>query len=273
MPDHPLLDDALTTLDAVEAVARAGEAALMPHFRHLEPQDVDEKAKNDLVSVADRASEAAILAAIRDRFPDHAILAEESGEIEGEDPRAVWIVDPIDGTTNFVSGMAHFSVSVALALDGELAFGVILDPAKGDCFRAARGRGASWNGAPCHVTGRPSLSGAVVGTGFPFKSHELLDEYLAIFKDVFMEVKSIRRPGSAALDLAYVAAGIFDGFFEFGLSAWDVAAGTLLVREAGGVVTDMAGEHVAVPDGHLVCGPAGVHRALLERVQRHHGAS
>jgi myo-inositol-1(or 4)-monophosphatase len=256
-------------LDHVEAVARAGADALMPYWRSLEPRDVNEKARNDLVSVADRAAEQAIVAEIERLHPGHAILAEESGWTRKLADRPVWIVDPLDGTTNFVHGFAQFAVSVGVAVDGRVDFGVVLDPVKGDLFRAARGRGATWNGTPCRVTDRPGLSGALVATGFPFKAHELLDPYLAIFRDVFLGCKAIRRPGAAALDLAYTAAGLFDGFFEFRLSPWDLAAGSLLVEEAGGVVTDMDGGDAYMTTGDMLCGPSGVHTDLLAVVQNH----
>jgi len=263
------IPDLEAMLEGVEAVARAGADRLMSFWRRLEPSDIDEKARNDLVSAADRAAEAAILDEIGRRYPGHAVLSEEAGwsGAPGEGP--VWIVDPLDGTTNFVHGVPQFAVSVAVSVQGVVQLGVVLDPLRGDVFRAARGRGATWNGRPCRVSGRPGLSGALLATGFPFRAHALLDAYLAIFRDVFLAAKAIRRPGAAALDLAWTAAGLFDGFFEFRLSPWDVAAGSLLVQEAGGVVTDMNGGHDAVTTGDVVCGAPGVHRQLLELVGRH----
>jgi len=262
--------DLSSLLETAELAARAGAAALMPFWRSLAPSEVQEKGPNDLVTRADRASETAILATIRARHPDHAVLAEESGLSGLEDSRRpTWIVDPLDGTTNFVHGVPHFAVSVGVAVGGEPVAGVILDPVKNDVFKAARGGGASWNGGPCRVCGRAGLAGALLTTGFPFKAHRLLDVYLAIFRDVFLRCKAIRRPGAAALDLAYVACGIFDGFFEFRLSPWDLAAGAALVREAGGVVTDMDGKPDFLPTGDVVCGTPGVHRELLELIAVH----
>jgi myo-inositol-1(or 4)-monophosphatase len=256
-------------LDQVEAVARAGAEPLLRHWRRLEPGQVTEKARNDLVSDADRAAEAAILAEVARRFPDHQVLSEEAGWSRQSGTSPVWIVDPLDGTTNYVQGFPHFAVSIGVAVDGRVEAGVVLDPLKGDVFRAARGRGAWWNGAQCQVSRQGSLDGALLATGFPFRALELLDPYLAIFRDAFRRCKGIRRPGSAALDLAYTACGIFDGFFEFDLQPWDVAAGALLVEEAGGVVTDMDGGTDVLANGHVLCGPEGVHRDLLEIVQRH----
>jgi myo-inositol-1(or 4)-monophosphatase len=261
-------DDPLVHLDAVEAVARAGGRELLARFRRLGPDEVSEKARNDLVSAADRAAEASIVAAILERFPGHRILSEEVGQL-GEGSGPTWIVDPLDGTANFVHGFPHFSVSIAVEVDGRLALAVVFDPLKGDTFRAAAGHGAWWNGRPCRVNDRPGLTGAMLATGFPFRSHRHLDTYLAIFHDVFLRCHGVRRAGSAALDLAYTAAGVFDGFFEFALAPWDVAAGALLVAEAGGVVTDMRGGPDVVASGDVVAGSPGVHRELLEVVGSH----
>jgi myo-inositol-1(or 4)-monophosphatase len=237
----------------------------------MSPGDVSFKGVNDMVSVADRESEKAILEVIHDHCPDHQILSEEAGWSPGE-PGAMWIVDPLDGTTNFVHGVPHFAISIAVAVDGELAAGVVLDPIRGDLFGAARGHGTRLNGSPCQVSERQGLAGALLTTGFPFRAHPLLDPYLAIFRDVFLRCKAIRRPGAAALDLAWTAAGFFDGFFEFQLGPWDVAAGALLVAEAGGVVSDMEGGPDVVAGGDVLCAPAGVHRELLEAVGRHQEA-
>lgn len=254
-------------LDQVEAVARAGADAIMPFWRALEPHEVTEKSRNDLVTAADHAAEAAILAEINRRFPDHAVLAEESGWTRHDEDLPTWIVDPLDGTTNFVHGIPQFAVSVGVAVANRVEYGVILDPIKNDVFCAERGKGATWNGTPCRVAPRAGLEGALVATGFPFKAHELLDSYLAIFREVFLRCKAIRRPGAAALDLAYTACGLFDGFFEFRLSPWDLAAGSLLVEEAGGVVSDMNGGTDFMASGDMLCGAPGVHADLLEVVE------
>jgi len=253
-------------LDQVEAVARTGADAIMPFWRTLKPHEVSEKSQNDLVTAADHAAEAAILAEINRRFPEHAVLAEESGWTRRDDELPTWIVDPLDGTTNFVHGIPQFAVSVGVAIAGRVEFGVILDPVKHDVFRAGRGMGATWNGDTCRVTSRPALEGALVATGFPFKAHELLDPYLDIFREVFLRCKAIRRPGAAALDLAYTACGLFDGFFEFRLSPWDLAAGSLLVEEAGGLVSDMDGGADFMASGDMLFGAPGVHSELLEVV-------
>lgn len=256
-------------LSEVKEIAGLGAAQLMPHWRALEPGQISEKARNDLVSIADLASEEAIIGAIRDRFPEHRILSEEAGWSSPSVSGPTWIVDPLDGTTNFVHGIPQFAISIGVAEAGTVEFGVILDPVKNDVFSAARGRGAWWNGRRCQISPRAGLEGALLATGFPFKAHRLLDPYLAIFRDVFLRCKAIRRPGAAALDLAYTAAGLFDGFFEFQLSAWDVAAGSLLVEEAGGTITDMNGGPDFLENGDVICGSPGVHRDLLDMVGRH----
>ncbi len=257
-------------LETALAAARAGADRLMAHWRSLDPSQVHEKARNDLVTAADRASEEAVTEVLRAAFPRCHILAEEggaSGSAVAGGP--TWIVDPLDGTTNFVHGFPHFAVSVAAAAGDRLLAGVVLDPAKNDTFTAAEGSGATWNGRPCTVSSREGLAGAFLTTGFPFKAHRLLDPYLGIFHDLFLRAKAIRRPGAAALDLAYVAAGIFDGFFEFQLSPWDLAAGALLVREAGGIVTDMDGGAAFLETGDVIAGTAGVHAELLRTVTAH----
>jgi len=261
-----LFRSAMEQLDVIEGIAHAGARELMPRWRSLSADQVTEKAANDLVSDADRASEKAILRQIRERFPDHRVLSEEAGW-SGAADGPTWFVDPLDGTTNYVHGLPHFAVSVGLAVEGRMTYGVVVDPVKGDVFRAAAGHGAWWNGQPCRVSSRPGLAGALLSTGFPFKAHQLLDPYLAIFRDVFLRCKAVRRTGSAALDLAYCACGLYDGFFEFALGPWDIAAGSVLVNEAGGVLSDMGGGAAFLESGNVVCGPPGVHRELLEVVQ------
>jgi myo-inositol-1(or 4)-monophosphatase len=264
-----LFPDPEAFLSEIEGIAVLGAEQLMAHWRALKPDQVNEKARNDLVSAADLASEEMIIGAIRSRFPDHNILSEEAGSPTPTDSGTTWIIDPLDGTTNFVHGIPQFAISIGVAVQGRIDFGVILDPYKNDLFSAARGRGARWNGTMCRVSEREGLAGALLATGFPFKAHRLLDPYLSIFRDVFLRCKAIRRPGAAALDLAYTACGLFDGFFEFQLSAWDIAAGSLLVEEAGGVITGMDGGTDYLSSGNVVCGTAGVHRELLEVVSAH----
>ncbi len=253
--------------DLLEAIARKGAEKLLRRFRTLEADQIDEKARNDFVTIADRESETAILDEIDRYFPDHAVLSEEAGWHQRDPSRPTWIVDPLDGTTNFVHGIAHFAVSIGVSVEDRMVAGIVLDPVKNDVFTTLRGRGARWNGNPCAVSSRSGLPGCLLATGFPFKAHEVLDRYLEIFRRVFLRCKAIRRPGSAALDLAYTAAGFFDGFFEFHLAPWDLAAGTLLVEEAGGTVRAIDGGNDIMREGSVVSGPAGVVEELLEIIR------
>lgn len=259
---------------AVEA-ARAGREVLRGYFR-ADNLQVRSKGHHDFVTRADHESEEAILGVIRDAFPDHHILAEESGherpDSEGADDRSEddaaggrfqWLVDPLDGTSNFLQGVPVFCISIACLHRGRGVAAAVLDPLRDDLFTAHRGAGATLNGEPIAVSDRPGLEGAFLATGYPFRAHEALDTYLECFRDIFVRTRGIRRLGAAALDLAYAAAGIFDGFFEFRLSPWDIAAGCLLVEEAGGVVTDLDGRGGYLEGGNVVAGGPGVHEALL----------
>jgi myo-inositol-1(or 4)-monophosphatase len=251
---------------AMTAAQKGGEV-LRTFFRTLDPAQVTEKAHNDFVSAADRASEEAITSYLAEKTPGLGMLAEEGGAHGGGGTR--WVVDPLDGTANFVRSFPHFAVSVALVANGRVEVGAICDPMRDELYSAARGTGAWCNGRRLRVTGRAGLGGALLTTGFPFRVHRLLDTYLKVFHDVFLEVAAIRRPGAAALDLAHTAAGIFDGFFEFCLSPWDVAAGALLVREAGGLVTNLDGGDEIFSHGNVVAAGPAVHRDLLAVIRRH----
>lgn len=261
-PPHDLLDTALEA-------ARAGAAVLSRYFRD-EALVVEHKAANDFVSRADRESEAAAVGVVRRRHPAHGILAEEGGGRETSGGAEVeWLIDPLDGTTNFLQGLPVFCISVACRRGDELLAGVVLDPTRDDVFTAARGAGAHWNGRPIKVSLRLGLAGSFLATGYPFKAKAALGEYLAIFRDAFERAKSIRRCGAAALDLAYTAAGVYDGFFEFRLSPWDLGAGVLLIEQAGGVVTDLDGGRRFLEGGNTVAGGPAVHAELLAVVRRH----
>ena len=255
-------------LETAVAAAQAGGEVVTPYFRHAS-LEVRRKGENDFVTQADKESETAILAEIRKRFPDHRILAEEgSGAGQGHGDYE-WLIDPLDGTTNFLQGLPVYCVSVACRKGDELLAAAIQDPEGGNLFTASRGGGAFWNGRRMSASPSASLTGAFLATGYPFRALSTLDLYLGIFRDVFRYAKAIRRCGSAALDLAYTAAGVYDGFFEFRLSPWDIGAGVLMVREAGGAVTDLDGGNNSFASGNVVAGSPGVHRELLEIVQRH----
>jgi myo-inositol-1(or 4)-monophosphatase len=256
-------------LETAEAAARTGAEIVRRYFRDA-GLEVRRKGQNDFVTQADQESEAAILAAIRGRFPEHRILAEEGGGAGlGGDSEYQWLIDPLDGTTNFLQGLPVYCVSVACRKGDQLAVGVILDPEGNNLFTATRGGGARWNGRPMQVARREELDGAFLATGYPFRALPTLEVYLDIFRDVFRHARAIRRCGSAALDLAYTAAGVYDGFFEFRLSPWDIGAGILLIEEAGGVVTDLDGGRRYFEGGNIVAGAPAVHTGLLEIVMRH----
>ena len=249
-------------LSLAVTAAQLGGEVLRSYFGRLATSEIEEKAPNDWVSAADRASETAIAAFLGRHTPELGFLAEEGGLRSGG--RAVWVVDPLDGTANFVRSFPHFAVSVGLVEDGVPTVGAVYDPMRDEVFAAARGHGAFRNGRPLRVTSRPGLDGAFVTTGFPFRIRRHIDTYLAVFREVHGRAMAIRRPGAAALDLAHTAAGVFDGFFEFNLSAWDVAAGAVLVREAGGVVSDLDGNDEIFARGNVLAAGAGVHRDLVE---------
>jgi len=251
---------------AMTAAAIGGEV-LRRHFRALDPGQVSEKARNDYVSAADRASEEAIAAFLQRETPEYGLLAEEAGASGTIGAR--WVVDPLDGTANFIHSFPHFAVSVAFVEAGEAVVGAVYDPMRDEMFAAARGEGARCNGRRLAVTGRVGLAGGFLTTGFPFRVHRMIDLYLEVFRDVFLQVAAIRRPGAAALDLAHTAAGIFDGFFEFCLSEWDIAAGALLVREAGGIVTDLDGGPGIFAHGNVVAAAPGMHPELLRLIRAH----
>lgn len=252
-------------LAVAATAAQIGGDVLRRYFRG--PLSVDEKSLNDFVSTADRASEEAIRAFLARETPECGFLGEESGRA-GAQARC-WVVDPLDGTTNFVRGFPHFAVSVALMEGNEVLVGAIYDPLRDELFTAARGGGAYCNGRKIAVSGRASLEGSFLTTGFPFRMGRALRTYLAVFAEVFPLAAAIRRPGAASLDLAHTACGIFDAFFEFFLSPWDLAAGVLLVREARGVVTNVDGEADVWTGGNVVAGTPAVQAELLRAVQRH----
>ncbi|HEX9734477.1 MAG TPA: inositol monophosphatase family protein [Thermoanaerobaculia bacterium] len=250
--------------DTAVLAAREGAQVLLGYFRGggLEARS---KGDHDFVTRADHESEDRVLATLRRAFPDHQVLAEERGWDES-DSEYCWYVDPLDGTSNFMQGLPVFSISIACRHRDEMVAGVVYDPLGDNLFTAVRGGGARWNGRPMRVSERPRLHGAFLATGYPFKSRAALDLYLAVFRAVFLEARAIRRCGSAALDLAYTAAGVYDGFFELRLAPWDVAAGALLVREAGGRVTDLDGGGGFFDAGNVIAGGPELHRELLATV-------
>lgn len=259
---HPMLNT------AVKAARRAGDI-IMRHLDRLERLAIEAKGRNDFVTEVDRLAEAEIIRVLRRAYPDHTILAEESGQVAPGAGDYRWIIDPLDGTTNFLHGYPQFAVSIALEHKGRLTQAVVFDPCKNELFTATRGAGAQLNERRIRVSKTAALADSLLGTGFPFKSHQYLDVWIASFRDLLLATRGIRRAGSAALDLAHVACGRFDGFWEFGLSPWDMAAGSLLIQEAGGLVSDLAGEQGFLQSGNIVAGNPRVFPELLRHIQRH----
>ena len=251
---------------AVRAARRAGEI-IVRSLNRLEDLQVTSKGRNDFVTEVDKAAEADIIQTIRRLYPDHAILAEESGASGNND--VVWIIDPLDGTTNFMHGNPTFAVSIACQIRGRLEHAVVFDPMRQEVFTASRGDGAQCEGRKIRVSKQITLEGSLIATGFPFRADSpWIDEYLAQLKSVMSKVAGIRRPGAAALDLAYVAAGRIDGFWEMGLKPWDTAAGTLLITEAGGRVGNLSGDDYA-QEGHIIAGTPKVFMALAGALAPH----
>ncbi|MDH3759965.1 MAG: inositol monophosphatase [Gammaproteobacteria bacterium] len=253
---------------AIRAAHRAGDF-IVRKINKLPDLQVEVKARNDFVSEVDREAEARIIEDLLKSYPDHGIVAEESGQIEGEGEYR-WIIDPLDGTTNYLHGFPHYAVSIACEHRGRLTHGVIYDPFKQELFAASRGDGATLNNRRIRVSKIKSVEGALIGTGFPFKNPADLDEFLRLFSAFFKSASDMRRAGSAALDLAYVAAGRLDGFWESGLNAWDIAAGALIVREAGGIATDYQGDEKFLENGQVVAGNPRIIADMLRTISRHH---
>ncbi len=249
-------------LEGAWAAAEIAAEVLEFWFRRRDLK-VSTKAQNDFVTEADRESERAVVSELLRRFPDHGICAEEGTLHPGATAELEWVIDPLDGTTNFLQGLPVWSVSIACRSKSELLVGVILDPLGGNRFEAVRGGGARWNGQGIRVSDRRCLEGAFLATGFPFRAQAALDCYLELFREVFRHSRAIRRCGSAALDLAFTAAGVYDGFFELRLSPWDLAAGALLIAEAGGQLRDLDGGAQWLQSGNVLAGSPGVVTGLV----------
>jgi len=256
-----------TLTTAVKAARRAGQI-ITRASQDVDLLKVSSKRQNDFVTEVDRAAEDAIVGILREAYPDHAILAEESGE-SGPESEYRWIIDPLDGTTNFIHGMPQYAVSIALEHRGQMQSAVVFDPVRNEMFTASRGRGAFLNDRRIRVSRRAKLGEALLGTGFPYRVWDHVDAYLGMFKSLMEKTSGLRRPGAAALDLAYVACGRFDGFFEIGLSPWDIAGGSLLVSEAGGLVGNLQGETGYMESGNLVAATPRIYPAILQAIEPH----
>jgi myo-inositol-1(or 4)-monophosphatase len=252
---HPMLNT------AVKAARRAGDIVSRAS-RNVDTLAVREKAVNDYVTEVDSQADRAVIQTLHQAYPDHAILAEESGASGSSD--YCWIIDPLDGTTNFLHGFPQYAVSIALQHRGQITQAVIYDPTRNDLFTASKGRGAYLNDTRLRVSKRAHLKGTLIGTGFPFRELSQLDAYMKMLREMMKVTAGIRRAGSATLDLAYVAAGRLDGFWELGLSPWDMAAGSLLITEAGGLVGDLEGNEGWLDAGNIVGGAPKVFGEMLQ---------
>ncbi len=263
---EPMLNIALRAgRKAAELIERA--------FERVDLITVETKSRNDFVTEVDKAAEKEIIYHLRKAYPDHCIRGEEGGVQVGKNTDYEWIIDPLDGTTNFVHGLPHFSISIACKYRGQLEHAVVIDPINREEFTASRGRGATLNGRRIRVSSRRNLEGALIGTGIPFSGYALdhISPYLACVQEIAGQTAGIRRCGSAALDLAYVAAGRFDAFWEMNLNIWDFAAGALLVKEAGGLISDFNGGVDYMDTGHIVAGSPKVFKPILQVVQKNLG--
>ena len=250
---------------AIKAARRAGNVINRASL-DLGQLTIGVKQQNDFVTEVDRAAEATIIETLREVYPSHAILAEESGLSE-QVSEFQWIIDPLDGTTNFIHGFPQYAISIALAHKGVLTQAVVYDPNRNELFTASKGGGAFLNNKRIRVSKCVKLEESLLGTGFPYRIFDHVDTYLAIFKEMTKRCAGVRRPGAASLDLAWVACGRIDGFWEFGLSPWDMAAGALLILEAGGLVSDLAGDSNYLQTGNIVGGTPKVFNQLLQTIQ------
>jgi myo-inositol-1(or 4)-monophosphatase len=267
MSRAPLPSGLQRALDSASEAARAGGAELRRRFK--EPRTIQQKTlPTDIVTDADTAAEALVLALLTARHPQASVLAEESGARHGTAlGNERWIVDPLDGTSNYAHGVPHFAVSIGYEVAGTMEVGVVYDPMRDELFSAVRGHGAALNGTPIHVSTVASLKTAMLATGFPYWVSERPEQLLELFGAYVRAAQAVRRFGSAALDLAWVAAGRYDGFFELGLKAWDLAAGTLLVEAAGGRVSGVDGGPLSLDEGHVIAANAELHAPLLAIAQ------
>jgi myo-inositol-1(or 4)-monophosphatase len=248
-------------IEAAKQAALAAAEILIRHFKKLPEEAVRKKLKNDFLSFVDESSEKTIIDILLKHYPDHSILAEEGG-VQKADSEYRWIIDPLDGTTNYIAGLPIFCISIALQKNEEIILGLIYDPIHDEMFHAEKGKGTFLNDSPIHVSSKASLSESFIATGFPFKAKHFLSDYQKIFAGLFKECIGIRRMGSAAIDLAYLAAGRFDGFWEIGLNPWDVAAGSLIVQEAGGKVTDFWGSNNFINNNYLLASNNLIHKEM-----------
>lgn len=257
---HPLINI------AVSAAREAGDI-IMQYADRIDRLKIREKSKNDLVTEVDVKAEQAIIACIHKGYPNHSIIAEESGVNKHADDEYTWIIDPLDGTSNFIHGFPHFAVSIAVKYKDKIEHGVVYDPVRKECYQASRGRGAQLNGKRIRVSKTTHIENALLGTGFPFRDKPQSAQYFETFKALFDKSAGLRRAGACALDLAYVANGRLDGFWEFGLKPWDLAAGSLLVKESGGLVTDTDGLEQYLSKGNILAAPPKIFKPMIQTLK------
>lgn len=253
----------------VEQLAQSVGAFLLQESGKVSQEQIEEKGLNSLVSYVDRTAEEMIVKGLRQLLPEADFLTEEETVAQATAAASRWIIDPLDGTTNFLFGLPCYSVSIALELEGQLVLGVVYEPTRKECFSAWHNGGAYLNGTAIQVRQNKLLPKALLATGFPYYDYSRMDNYMALFRHLAQNTTGIRRWGSAAIDLAFTACGRFDGFYEYGLNAWDVAAGMVLVREAGGIVTDFSNKDGSLKNGEIVAASSALHSALLHAVQDH----
>jgi myo-inositol-1(or 4)-monophosphatase len=258
-------------LNIMVKAARSASKIINRASQDVEHLKITTKQHSDFVTEVDRAAEAAIIEVLREAYPDYGILAEESGQTPGEGAGSEyqWIIDPLDGTTNFIHGFPQYAVSIALMYKGQPNQGLVYDVTRNEMFTASKGGGAFLNERRIRVSKCLKLEDALIGTGFPFRVFDHIDAYLSIFKEFTKRTAGVRRAGSAALDLAYVANGRLDGFWEFGLHPWDIAAGCLLISEAGGLVSDLSGSENHMQTGNIVAGTPKVFSQILQVIEGH----
>jgi myo-inositol-1(or 4)-monophosphatase len=255
-------------LKVAQSAAYASGKILLENYGKITETEIREKRENDFLTYVDELSEKNIIDTIHRDYPGHAILAEESGTQEQAGSYR-WIIDPLDGTRNFISGIPVFAISIGLQYEKEIVLGVVYDPVRDEMFHAESSQGAYLNGKRIRVNEQNDLSRSLLATGFPFRYKTHLRQYMDCFKDIFKHTSGIRRLGAASIDLAYVAAGKFEGFWELGLSPWDMAAGSLIIQEAGGQISDFWGNPLFLDRGYIVATNGKIHRQLLDIIQEH----
>ncbi len=252
---------------AKEAALSAAEV-LLDNFGKIRTSDIVEKRQNDFLTYVDEQSENRILTVIKQKYPTHTILAEESGS-DSVQSDYQWIIDPLDGTKNYISGVPVFSISIALKIKNDIVLGVVYDPLRRELFHAKKNQGAYLNDRQIHVSPQSHMEKCLLATGFPFKYKNYLKYYIPCFEEVFKNISGIRRMGSAAIDLAYVASGKFEGFWEIALSPWDIAAGIILIKEAGGTVSDFWGKENYIANEYFLATNGHIHKEMLTILQKH----